>query len=179
MIIKLNTIHYCALSILLLALGTSLSAYAGEAPPPPSFFGDLVWADQNNNQLQDPGEPGLLSVTVNICGASDLSTIDCSFYSDSTSTDTNGDYLFTDIGFDDYYNVWIDLSTLPAGASATTPTSLFFDNSSDQLSGLDILTADFGFQILEAVVPVPAAIWLFGSGLLAFLGVARRKHAMK
>ena len=27
-----------------------------------------------------------------------------------------------------------------------------------------------------AVVPVPAAVWLFGSGLLGFVGVARRKR---
>lgn len=26
-------------------------------------------------------------------------------------------------------------------------------------------------------VPVPPAIWLFGSGLIGFIGIARRKHA--
>lgn len=34
-------------------------------------------------------------------------------------------------------------------------------------------------QISEAVVPVPAAAWLFGSGLLGLAGVARRNHARK
>ena len=28
-----------------------------------------------------------------------------------------------------------------------------------------------------SVVPVPAAVWLFGSGLLGLIGVARRKHS--
>ena len=28
-----------------------------------------------------------------------------------------------------------------------------------------------------AVVPVPAAVWLFGSGLIGLVGVARRKRA--
>jgi hypothetical protein len=28
---------------------------------------------------------------------------------------------------------------------------------------------------LETVVPVPAAVWLFGSGLLGLAGIARRK----
>ena len=35
----------------------------------------------------------------------------------------------------------------------------------------DILQAKLG----EVVVPVPAAVWLFGSGLLGLVGVARRK----
>jgi hypothetical protein len=33
--------------------------------------------------------------------------------------------------------------------------------------------SDFG----QAVVPVPAAVWLFGSGLLGLAGIARRKKA--
>ena len=28
-------------------------------------------------------------------------------------------------------------------------------------------------------VPVPAAVWLFGSGLLGLVGVARRKQSLK
>jgi hypothetical protein len=30
---------------------------------------------------------------------------------------------------------------------------------------------------VHAAVPVPAAVWLFGSGLLGMIGVARRKKA--
>jgi hypothetical protein len=40
------------------------------------------------------------------------------------------------------------------------------------------LYAGFNFNIntnMLAPVPVPAAIWLFGSGLLGLIGVARRK----
>lgn len=36
--------------------------------------------------------------------------------------------------------------------------------------------ADLNFSLQTAVVPVPAAIWLFGSGLLGLLGAARRKN---
>jgi len=32
-----------------------------------------------------------------------------------------------------------------------------------------------GFAVETAVIPVPAAAWLFGSGLLALAGIARRK----
>jgi hypothetical protein len=30
---------------------------------------------------------------------------------------------------------------------------------------------------VSAVVPVPAAVWLFGSGLLGLVGIAKRKKA--
>jgi len=40
-------------------------------------------------------------------------------------------------------------------------------------------TSDFAFQIAGDVsaVPVPAALWLFGSGLIGLVGLARRKKA--
>ena len=34
-----------------------------------------------------------------------------------------------------------------------------------------------GFVEQQTVVPVPAAVWLFGSGLLGLVGMARRKKA--
>jgi hypothetical protein len=79
------------------------------------------------------------------------------------------------------------------------PTEVFDstgpDTKSDALLGalgipLDIDFGFFGFSIESAngtvtstdiintsVVPVPAAAWLFGSGLLALLGISRRKKA--
>jgi hypothetical protein len=53
-------------------------------------------------------------------------------------------------------NVLIFGGTLDAGSS--------YDNDRFKIASLDI-----------TVVPVPAAIWLFGSGLLGLVGVARRK----
>jgi len=44
------------------------------------------------------------------------------------------------------------------------------------LYGNAIRGAEFAFQSVTAV-PVPAAAWLFGSGLLGLIGVARRKTA--
>jgi len=49
------------------------------------------------------------------------------------------------------------------GAAATCTTDYYFDNV--------VINADI------AAVPVPAAVWLFGSGLLGLVGVARRKKA--
>lgn len=48
-------------------------------------------------------------------------------------------------------------------------SSIFISNSS---GGIEIDHLQYG-----AVIPVPAAIWLFGSGLLGLIGIARRKKA--
>lgn len=56
----------------------------------------------------------------------------------------------------------------------------FFDTAFDYFNGED---DNFGFidgtwvQDSYSVVPVPAAAWLFGSGLLGLVGLARRKAA--
>lgn len=46
-----------------------------------------------------------------------------------------------------------------------------FSLSADSTVGLS------GFVQQVAVVPIPAAVWLFGSGLLGLIGIARRKKA--
>ena len=45
-----------------------------------------------------------------------------------------------------------------------------FTTNGDAYANLSNVTA-------FSVVPVPAAVWLFGSGLLGLIGIARRKHA--
>lgn len=52
------------------------------------------------------------------------------------------------------------------------------DSSNDNISGVNgtsLLPANFTFQ--SRVVPIPAALWLFGSGLIGLIGIARRKKA--
>jgi hypothetical protein len=48
-----------------------------------------------------------------------------------------------------------------------------FVNGPDQNPGGEVPDPDSAFG--GTVVPVPAAVWLFGSGLLGLVGVARRK----
>ena len=45
------------------------------------------------------------------------------------------------------------------------------------LAGKPPLPSNYGIEISQVVVPVPAAVWLFGSGLLGLVGIARRKKA--
>ena len=58
-------------------------------------------------------------------------------------------------------------------------TLVFADSSSVlNLNGLHIYYNSLvgnSSQIINQVVPVPAAVWLFGTGLLGLAGVARRK----
>ncbi|MEL7427942.1 MAG: SdrD B-like domain-containing protein, partial [Bacteroidota bacterium] len=74
----------------------------------PANIGDFVWEDLNDDGIQDPNEPGLEGVTVNVyaCNAGvkgDLLT--------STLTDGNGAYQFTGLASSQEYCVEFDLST--------------------------------------------------------------------
>lgn len=66
-------------------------------PVPTAALGDFVWLDLNGNGLQDAGEPGLPNVKVNLylSGSSAILV--------STTTDTNGKYLFTNLLTGSYY----------------------------------------------------------------------------
>ena len=71
----------------------------------------------------------------------------------------------------DFTIATINLTAIGSAASSLTilPTSAFFSTTA-QLA--PILTDGS-----ISAVPVPAAVWLFGSGLLGLIGIARRKSA--
>lgn len=71
-----------------------------------------------------------------------------------TGPDTKSDYLLAALG--------VDLST---------PFE-FFGFTIESANGNVV-----GTDIINTAVPVPAAVWLFGSGLLGLVGIARRKKA--
>lgn len=57
-------------------------------------IGDFVWNDLNHNGCQDPGEPGIQGVTVNLytgCNPNPLTLVG------TTATDANGKYLFSNL----------------------------------------------------------------------------------
>jgi len=77
----------------------------------------------------------------------------------------------------------IDSQDLPYGLVIGEPVTLSFSaqvdsgsvtSSGDYLTGF---TASGTGEVQGAVVPVPAAVWLFGSGLLGLVGMTRRKKA--
>jgi hypothetical protein len=79
----------------------------------------------------------------------------------------------------------LDLATLIIDPASTTEklklsgTGLLSGNGFDATSATWTFSAQnassYSMSITAAVVPVPAAVWLFGSGLIGLVGLARRK----
>ncbi|MBW8873571.1 MAG: carboxypeptidase regulatory-like domain-containing protein [Acidobacteria bacterium] len=77
----------------------------------PDSIGDRVWNDVNGNGVQDPGEPGIDFVTVNLLD-SDGNVVD------TAETAGDGNYSFSNVTAGTY-TVSVDDTTLPGGATPT------------------------------------------------------------
>ena len=73
--------------------------------------------------------------------------------------------LVTDCHFDIYANEYIDASEDPGSAGFAGWTAQWHLQGNNSL-------------VYTAAVPIPAAVWLFGSGVLGLVGFARRKKAV-
>jgi len=82
--------------------------------------------------------------------------------------------------------LWTGVTNTVGNTSATVFSLVSTDNDADGTKGIPMAVggpfagnnANFnlkGTLAPAAVVPVPAAVWLFGSGLLGLVGIARRK----
>jgi len=87
------------------------------------------------------------------------------------TTVTNGPY-FT-LAYNDGVTGWRQAD----GVSCSTSTDTCHLTWSGTNSGGTILGVDLKQTVPPSAVPVPAAVWLFGSGLIGLVGVARRKTA--
>ena len=75
--------------------------------------------------------------------------------------------------FDDSI-VWLS-DSITFTATSVTQTIRLQAFTAD-LSGIAYIGID-GLQLVNTTVPVPAAVWLFGSGLIGLIGIARRKKS--
>ncbi|MCH7229043.1 SdrD B-like domain-containing protein, partial [Haloferula sp. A504] len=100
-------------------------------------IGDFVWADLNGDGTQDPGEPGIGGVSVNLYAADGVTLVG------SAVTDSSGAYHLYGLAAGDYV-VRCDAATVPAGYFGTTPVSLAITLA----SGEQYEDADFGLDTL-------------------------------
>ncbi len=120
---------------------------------PSGSIGDTVWVDINGDGVQDAGEEGIEGVTVTLT-LPDGSTV-------TTTTDTDGQYLFDNLPAGTGYVVTVDTSTADAAALAADYPGLTVaelsavfdaDGGNDETSTLDLaigennLDQDFGYQ---------------------------------
>jgi hypothetical protein len=78
---------------------------------------------------------------------------------------------------------FFDGGTTPFDLSGTLFPNIYTLNANASIGanafGVEMVagTADFAFDLQFRPVPIPAAAWLFGSGLLGMIGISRRKKA--
>jgi len=136
-------------------------------------IGDTVWADENENGVQDNGEKGIAGATVRLT-LPDASVVE-------TTTNSNGLYLFSalDAGT---YTVEVVLSSIPKpseGDLKLTTAGSFTIQLADEQSYLD---ADFGVVAtlpktgLDTGAILGIALALLLAGAVALLGTKRRKE---
>jgi uncharacterized repeat protein (TIGR01451 family) len=97
-------------------------------------LGDFVWRDDNVNGIQDPGEPPVENITVNLYDSTDTLV-------GSTTTNVDGNYGFTDLPPGDYYVEFV----LPIGyvftvQDANSNANDTVDSDADRTTGQTALT---------------------------------------
>ena len=81
-------------------------------------IGDRVWSDADSDGIQDPGEAGVAGVTLTLTDGTGANI-------GTTTTDENGNYLFTNVPFGDDYVISIsplDAAIVNAPGAPYTPT---------------------------------------------------------
>ena len=89
-------------------------------------------------------------------------------FSKVPSNSANTSLLFSNSNFPSH--LWCLQTTTGCSSPRGQYESIFINNS------LVLQEARSGIVTLATVVPVPAAVWLFGSGLIGLAGIARRKR---
>ena len=96
---------------------------------PKASLGDFVWDDQDEDGIQDAGEPGVPGVTVTLYTS-------FGFQVAQTVTDSNGEYLFTDLYPGTYYVGFSNLPTDYVFSPKDQGTDDSKDSDADPTTGL-------------------------------------------
>ena len=111
-------------------------------------IGNRVWLDEDGDGVQDAGEDGIPGVTVNLRDSNGTVIA-------TTTTDANGEYIFTGLAAADY-SVAVDTTTLPSGLAANqtgdpdeSGACSVCDSTDSAISlaaAQEYMTADFGYN---------------------------------
>jgi hypothetical protein len=132
---------------------------------PKVSVGNVVWSDTNRNGIRDFGEPGIAGVTLTITKADGSAVTDVFGNAvTTTTTDANGNYVFTNLPVGSYkVSVTDPDSYVPTVASAGSDPAL--DSSTGNATssnlttdGASDMTLDFGF--VSPKVSVGNFVWL-------------------
>ncbi|MEW5871914.1 MAG: SdrD B-like domain-containing protein [Chloroflexota bacterium] len=139
----------------------------------PYLIGDTIFEDLNGNGVQDPGEPGIPGVTVNLLDSNGLPVLDIYNNPITAVTDADGKYSFNvqEQTFDQYtnelihdgmYTVQVDASNFAPGAPLAGLTSTTGgEQQTNTVIDTNVLTYDFGYG-----APCPNAALIAGASLL-------------
>ncbi len=118
--------------------------------PTGAMIGDTVWHDVDGDGVEDPGEPGIGGVVLNLVspGPDNILGTEDDVVEAATTTNASGIYYFTDVPAGEY---WVDVAdanfsgtgalagyTLTGGSDPSTPIEV--------AAGDVYLKADFGYQ---------------------------------
>ncbi len=120
---------------------------------PTGAIGDRIWLDVDGDGVQDGGEPGIPGVTVNLVNNNGVVIA-------TTTTDANGNYLFSGVPNGNYTVVVSDVNNVLAGNVQTgdpdqpgVPCTTCDNQASVTVSGgATVDTIDFGYQPAGGVI---------------------------
>lgn len=126
--------------------GTHGSFDGAECVRGSSIIGDRVWEDTNGDGIQDPGEPDIANVTVDlIWDLNGNGAIDANEPVLATrTTNSNGYYEFSELIFGNYISRVTDTNNVLVDSLLTSSTSAFSVAMPTGINTIDI--ADFGYQ---------------------------------
>jgi hypothetical protein len=165
-----------------LAVNTNLTTIVVTPPAPPSHYGRTLQA--TTMDTSDASTANANGKQVGLEGAFRMTETGTSYLApqDLRLVKTAGEWFLQsfDSGFQ-YANLFkIGDITDTMSTNGQLSGNLYFTSgfSWGGLIGADPTVSVGTFNLAPAAVPVPAAIWLFGSGLLGLLGSIRKKATM-
>jgi uncharacterized repeat protein (TIGR01451 family) len=119
-------------------------------------IGDSVWLDANGDGVQSPAETGVSGVTVYLCSSSPCASGNAIA---TTTTDTNGNYLFSGLYAGNYY-LGVEPTTVTSGLTQTTYPSGVNPSAVINLSeGEARQDADFGYKPAAGNAVLGNTVW--------------------